>query len=194
MRKRLLTVALLVSAMAAFAGSARAQGGCVAFRAITQAQWPSPYQNLNMPLLDVWGGTVFASLGTPGAQKAAIGLVGVFSGADADNYETDVRPRTFGGMGLHGAYTFAFGDPGQPWDTYTDKFTVTLGRAVWNMGPGQVVGDYQASGQITAGTGRFAGATGSLTIQGPAFDVVLSPELEIARWTPEIAGTICGVK
>lgn len=193
MRKSLLVVALLVVVMTASAPAASAQSGCVAFRAITQAQWPSPYQNLNVPLPDVWGGAVFASLGTPGAHSAAAGLPGVFSGADADNYDTDARARTFGGMGLHGAYTFAFGDPDQPWDTYIDKFTVTLGRAVWNMGPGQVVGDYQASGQITAGTGRFAGATGTMTIQGPFFDAVFSTS-EIARWTPEVTGTICGVK
>ncbi len=91
-------------------------------------------------------------------------------------------------MGLHGAYTFAFGDPNQDWETYTDKFTVTLGRAIWNITPGLFVGDYQASGRITTGTGLFETATGSLTIHGPFFIGSEPP-----HWTPEIEGTVCGV-
>ncbi len=186
----LLAAALLV----AQAPAAAAQDNCQTLRAITQAQALSPYQGLNAPLLDIWGGTVFASLGVPGARKAPLALVGVFSGADADDYQTDAKGRGFGGMGLHGSYTFAFGDPAQDWHTYADTFTITLGRAVWNVGPGQVVGDYQASGQISHGTGRFAGATGSLTIHGAFFDAVFSPDIEYARWVPEVDGSICGVK
>ncbi len=188
-RRPSFVLILLCVLLTVFASAAMAQGGCQTFRAIAEGQALSPNQGLNSPLLDIWGGTVYASLGTPGAKKSDIPLTGVFSGADADDYLTDVKERTFGGMGLHGAYTFAFGDPAQPWETYTDKFTVTLGRAIWNITPGLFVGDYQASGRISAGSGRFAMATGSITIHGPFFIGSDPP-----HWTPEIEGTVCSVQ
>src|SRR5512140_310463 len=103
----LLSVAAAALLFAEAPGSV-AQDNCQAFRAIGQAQVPTPFPKLN-PAKNVWGGTVFASLGVPGAQSPQLPLVGVFSGADADNYQTDARARQFGGMGLHGSYTFAFG-------------------------------------------------------------------------------------
>ncbi len=200
MQNRWAPLFLLVAALLiAQAPAPVAQDNCQAFRAIGHAQYPTPNKHLN-PALNVWGGTVFAGLGTPGAQSAQSALVGVFSGADADDYATDARPRHFGGMGLHGSYTFAFGDPAADWHTYTDRFTVTLGRAVWNTAPGlpwpdgQITGDYQASGEITSGTGRFDGATGRATIHGPFFDALIASGDEIARWNPEVDGVICGVQ
>ena len=66
---------------------------------------------------------------------------------------------------------------------------MTLGLAIWNITPGLFVGDYQASGRISGGSGLFAKATGNITIQGPFFIADNPP-----HWTPEVAGTICGVK
>jgi hypothetical protein len=191
----------------AFGSPAFAQNGCVAFRAITQAQFPSTVE-VNVPL-NIWGGDVYASLGAPGAKKQAQALIGVFSGQDADDYVTDSRTRKFGGMGTRGSYTFVLQDPSQP--AFSGQFTLALGRAVWNMGPGQSVGDYQAIGQVTLGTGVFANATGSLTIHGAFFFTdVPNPEYDpakydvnnpatyptfpLGRWIPEVTGTICGVK
>lgn len=193
----MLLLLLSVVVSATYPLIAVAQDNCQAFHAIVQAQFPTPYPHLN-PAKNVWGGTVFASLGVPGAQSAQAALIGAVSGADADNYNTDARVRTFGGMGLNGSYTFAFGDPAADWHSYGDIFTVTLGRAVWNTTPGpawpdgQIAGDYQASGRITAGAGRFDGATGSMTIHGPFFDALLPSADEVARWNPEIDGVVCG--
>ncbi|HYK88029.1 MAG TPA: hypothetical protein VE398_04635 [Acidobacteriota bacterium] len=193
----LLFVFLLAAALLMLnAPAAIAQNNCQAFRAIAVGQAPSPYQDLNQPLLDIWGGEVYASLGSHGAKNITDGipnsipLIGVFSGADADDYATDSRERKFGsGMGLHGAYTFAFGEPNNDWRTYTDKFTLTLGRAIWNITPGLWVGDYQASGHISGGSGMFKTATGNFTIHGPFFFFG-----DTGRWIPEVEGTICGVK
>jgi hypothetical protein len=183
MRKNVLVFALLILAVTGLALPAGAQdgGGCQVFRAVVSAQVPSPYTGLNPP--DIWGGSVFASLGSPGAQEPAVPLVGAFSGADGEEDQ-----RKFGGMAMNGAYTLAFGDPSQPWESYEDKFTIALGRAVWNIRPGQNIGDYQASGRITKGQGRFAGATGTVTIHGPFF---FNLALFLVRWNPEINGTIC---
>jgi hypothetical protein len=184
--------------------SVSAQSECVAFRAVGQARFPSPIV-LN-PIGDVWGGNVFASIGMPGAESTPQALIGVFSGADAADYSTDVRQRTFGGMGLDGAYTFAFLNPMQKGGgEYVDTFTVTLGRAVWNIGPGQAVGDYQASGRLKSGSGRFEGATGHIVIHGAFFittvenpgDPAYPPEQKVVpfgRWIPEVEGQICGMK
>ncbi len=202
MPRRAFVVVLLGVLTAAFASAASAQTACKAFRAITQAQYPTTLA-LNTPL-NIWGGDVFASLGAPGAKKMAEALIGAFSGQDADDYATDSRTRTFGGMGLNGSYTFAFGNPNTP-GIYTDSFTLRLGRAVWNMGPGQNVGDYQASGEIASGSGRFLNATGNLTVHGAFFfTLVPNPDwdgtdpntqfLEFGRWIPEVSGTICGAK
>lgn len=196
MRARWVLLSVVALAFLLPHAPAVGQDNCQSFRAIAQAQYPTPYKKLN-PALNVWGGNVFASLGAPGAQSAQEALVGVFSGADADNYNTDARLRQFGGMGLRGSYTFMFGDPTADWHTYIDKFTVALGRAVWNSAPGaawpdgQLAGDYQASGQIVGGAGRFEGATGNMIIHGSFFDAVIPAGDEVARWNPEINGVIC---
>ncbi len=196
MERRIGFVLILLSVfLMALCSAAMAQSNCQAFRAIGVGQAPSPYQGLNQPLLDIWGGAVYASLGSPGAKNTTDGfpnsipLIGVFSGADADDYATDVKDRRFlSGMGLHGAYTFAFGTGDDP-KLYPDKFTVTLGRAIWNIQPGLWVGDYQASGHISGGSGIFEKATGSFTLHGPFFFGSEPP-----HWTPEVEGTICGVQ
>ncbi len=194
MSRRLAVVAVfMLVLLAAFAPPTLAQNGCVAFRAVTQAQVPTDL-TLNTPA-NVWGGGAYASLGAPGAQKASNNeaLFGAFSGQDSATYTpgVDLRERTFGGMATGGSYTFAFGDANADPSTYVDRFTVTLGRAVWNVGPGQSIGDYMASGTITSGSGRFASASGNLTIHGPFW---FSNALGIGRWTPEVDGTICGMK
>ncbi len=198
MQRRIGFVLILLSVfLMALCSSAMAQGNCQAFRAIGVGQALSPYQGLNTPLPDIWGGEVYASLGSPGAKSMTNGipnsipLIGKFSGADADDYSetsTTLINRTFGGMGVNGAYTLAFGTGDDP-RLYPDKFTVRLGRAIWNFQPGQWVGDYQASGHISRGTGIFEKATGNFTLHGPFFFGSDPP-----HWTPEVEGTICGVQ
>ena len=88
---------------------------------------------------------------------------------------------------------FAFGTHDQGGWNITDGFTIQLGQAVWTTNPaGLGIGYYQASGKLTDGYGRFAGAEGSFTLQGN-FIFFPIPEFPgfAAAWYPELEGKFC---
>ncbi len=199
MRNRWMCVVLLSAAML-MAHAASAQENCQALKALTQATIvidpaslpPSLASHVGEPGF-AWGGQVFAAVGSTGMPNVmAIEYQrGWFYGKD-DSAGQSIYGKA-NGRGRDGLYMFAFGTyDGETWNI-TDGFTVQLGQAVWTPNPaGMGVGYYQASGKLVDGYGRFAGATGSFTLQGDFVGWSI-PEFPgfVAAWNPALMGKFC---
>ncbi len=179
-RKTTITL-VLVSAVAvaafllpALRPRAQAQQACTPFRAIGQAELPTPVP-LNPD--DTWGGYVYGTLGGEF-------LSGIVSGNDGNTFGHGVT-----GMGTNGSYTFVFG---------TDSFIMEVAHAAWPFPPGKAgMGDYRGAAKIVegSGTGRFEYASGNLNWTGPF--IVWTPDGGVTwqgRYNAEIRGNICGVE
>lgn len=158
---------------------AHAQAKCKSFHAIAQAALPT-----STPLAgsDVWGGPLQGTLG--GGL-----LFGVFSGNDG--VDTWRGPGGAMGQGRGGSYTVCTDYP-----ACTDSFTYEVPTAMFPGPPGQKgIGFYIGNtASIVGGTGRFATASGSLNVVGPAFAWPDNNEFGFSgRWNAELSGQICGI-
>jgi hypothetical protein len=166
--------------------SAQEQQGCTEIRGVIQGILPSPYP-IAPDGIDVWGGSVYASLGGEP-------LIGIMSGNDGGESQ-------HGGRGGHyKVYLCGPDTPGalQYPPACPDSFTYEVPNSVFGFAPGKVgLGDYKGNtAKIVSGTGRFLGATGNLNIAGPYILWADSGSVfgVDGRWNGEFSGRICGVK
>ena len=189
MRRELFPI-LVVTLFGLMPPAALAQTNCQPFSALMQASVVvDPASSLPPDLAAHsnefgWGGTVFGVVGTGGEY-----LGGWFYGKD--DAESPIYAKA-NGRGKNGIYKFAFGTFDQGVFTITDTFDLQLGEAVWTVDAHSAVytGNYKASGQMTNGTGIFAGAKGSFTLHGDfAFTAVNG--VPVSVWNPKLVGTMC---
>ena len=159
------------------------QPDCKAFHALVQGVLPTP--NPFAPT-DTWGGLVYASLGGES-------LIGGLSGNDGTLHGEGAAVTFTGGV-----YKVCFGT-GTAWGGASDcanSFTYDVqGSAVWPTADS--LGTYRATATITGGTGRFASASGHLTIPAGPFITwpdETSPIKLKGRWNGELSGQVCGVR
>jgi hypothetical protein len=152
---------------------------CKSFSAIVHAVLPSSTPMANT---DSWGGPLYGMLG-----DEYLGLKAALSGNDGE--ETWYEDGTLG-VGKGGTYTVCTDYPG-----CQNTFTYEVPFAVFPSQPGALM-DYIAYGiKIVKGSGKFASASGSLDVRGPAVAWPDDSPLQWAgRWTAQISGTICGIQ
>ena len=162
------------------ASQTETQSNCKVFVGIAHASLPS-----STPIADTdtWGGPLYATIGSD-----FLGTKAVLTGNDGEEtwYEQDML-----GVGKGGAYTVCTDYP-----TCSNSFTYTVPFAVF-PGPPDSLMTYTGYGiTIVKGTGRFAGASGSLSVKGPAnaWADDASPFGASGKWSSEITGSICGIQ
>lgn len=174
-------VLLLLALLFVFVLSAGAQTHCVAVRGIAQehlldfgsADWQGGVPGFP------WVGPVQLSLGQ---TDVVIGKV--------SEYDGEPGPSNHTGQGRDtGTFVFDFGPE-------VGSFTLRYTHAVWPTSPKFVAafsGTFHAQGTVdpNAGTGRFAGATGNLTTDGPFMAWNLSADVPSGRFNNTITGTLC---
>jgi len=157
-----------------------AESGCKPLVALVHGVLPT-----SKPLADTdtWGGPIFATL-----AGEFLGMNAVMSGNDGEEawYEEGNV-----GVGKGGAYKICTDYP-----TCANTFTLDVPFAVFH-GTADALMTYSAYNvTIVNGTGKFAGASGNVTLQGPATAWLdeASPFGASGRWNGAISGQLCGVK
>ncbi len=162
--------------------SAAAQNSCVAVRGIAQEHlldFGNPDWQGGQPGYP-WVGPVQLALGK---DEVLIGKV--------SEYDGDRGPSGHVGQGRDtGNYVFDFGADG--------SFTMRYTHAVWPTLPkfqAAFTGTFHAEGSVdvTAGTGRFANATGNITSDGPFLAWNLNAPPPSGRFNNTITGMLCNV-
>ena len=163
--------------------TAQAQANCKDFQAIVQATLLTSTPIGNIPGLvgpQTWGGPVFGMLGSDL-------LAGALSGNDGD--ET-WRPHM--GAGKDGLYMICADYPG-----CTNTLTYAVPHSTFPAPPGQggIVAYHGNTAKIVGGTGKYAGASGNLNVNGPAiaWPDNGSPIGVSGRWNATISGKVCGI-
>jgi hypothetical protein len=153
---------------------AQAQPGSLSFHGLIEDQLL--VSDLLLRPGDDWGGYIQGYLGDEFLQ-------GKLSGNDGT-----VTGHRWVGMGKDGTMYFDFGNG--------NTFTTTATQGTFPNPPGQFPagGMYQGAHKITAGTGRFAYASGNLFIRGPYLVWDLDKPLPQGRFNAEITGNISGVQ
>ncbi|MFN7998251.1 MAG: hypothetical protein U0Q18_31810 [Bryobacteraceae bacterium] len=192
--KRKTYVVGLTAAVLAFAfvlltvpGSRAEANGCKELRGITQAILPSPYP-LASDGSDVWGGTVYVSLG--GEY-----LIGIMAGNDGGKSQHGAKGGRYQVYLCNPAMRGALDYP----PACPDSIIYEVPNSVFGFAPGKGgLGEYKGNtAQITSGTGRFAGASGNLNFSGP---YILWPDSSspffgiYGRFNGEYSGSVCGVQ
>lgn len=162
--------------------SAPAQNKCVAVRGIAQEHLldtGNPDWEGGLPGYP-WVGPVQLALGE---NEVLVGKV--------SEYDGEPGPSNHTGQGRDtGLFYFDFKDAG--------TFIVRYSHAVWPTQPKFVAaytGTFHAEGSvdITAGTGRFANATGMITSDGPFLAWNLDLPTPSGRFNNTITGKLCNV-
>lgn len=165
---------------------AKAQQNCTKIRGIIQATAPSSYPLA--PDTDVWGGSVYATLGGEF-------LVGGMSGNDGGEFQHGGRG---GQYQVYLCSTDLLPDALVLPPACSDSFTYEVATSVFGFAPGKVgLGDYKGNtARIISGSGRFLGASGNLNVAGPfiVYSDSTSPWGISGRWNGEFSGEICGVR
>lgn len=165
-----------------FALSAGAQNSkCVVVRGIAQEHlldFGNPDWEGGQPG-HPWVGPVQLSLG----NEALVGKVSEYDGEPGPSNHTGQGRGT-------GNYFFDFGADG--------SFMVRYSHAVWPTWPkssAAATGTFHAEGKVdvTAGTGRFANATGNIASDGPFLAWNLAGPIPSGRFNNSITGMLCGV-
>ncbi len=190
--KRSISILVLMLAAAllwpAVLCQAQQQTSCRSFDAIGQAALPS-----STPLgftFDLWGGPLYVMF-----DGQFVSDMAVFSGNDGSPVF-----RQHVGQGKGGSYTIGLHctAPSVPLAPYTctDTLSFEVPTAIFTNppGPSGFRGYIGNTAKIAGGTGIFAGASGNLSVRGPA---VAWPDTNpfgaSGRWNPEISGHICGI-
>jgi hypothetical protein len=177
-RKTILALIFVLFAALAAGPQARAQQGCMEFRALSHAILPTPHP---LNATDTWGGDVW---GTIGGQFVS----GYFSGNDGD-----ISGHGVGATAKNGFYTFVLKDMN---DIDVGEFTMEV-HAHFGFPPGKVgLGEYTGAAKIVQGTGMFANASGNISWAGPfiVWPGEESPLGLTGRYNAEIRGNICDVQ
>ena len=100
---------------------------------------------------------------------------------------------------MGGAYKACFAASGAPWGgptDCTDSFTFNVPYAFVTWPTTNFLGIYDASTNVGQGTGRFASATGRLSVTGPFFvwPDTSSPFGVSGAWNATVSGYLCGVQ
>ena len=156
---------------------AQAQQSCLSFHALLQARlFPDDLLRPD----DAWGGDIAAYLG----QEFLHGYASMNDGSETW--------RRWVGMGSETSNLYDFGNG--------NTLIVSSIHSTFPTPPGHgssattIVGQYQASGKIMSGTGRFQNASGTLNISGPWLAYDLDKPLPHGRWNGEVNGNVCGVQ
>ncbi len=126
-----------------------------------------------------------------GPVQLVLGKNEVLIGKISEN-DGSAGPSNGTGQGRNGSYLFDFGADG--------TFIVRYGNAVWPNLPrfnSAMTGTFHASGSVdvSAGTGRFANASGNIMTDGPfaAWSFVPPPAPPSGRFNNSITGFLCNV-
>lgn len=177
-----ISMCIMLGFVLLFSLSAAAQNNCAVVRGVAQehlldfnnADWQGGQPGYP------WVGPVQLSLGK---SEVLIGKVSEFDGAPGPSNHTGQGRDT-------GNFIFDFGAEG--------SFTMRYTHAVWptlpKFAPG-FTGTFHAEGtvDVTAGTGRFASATGNLTSDGPFLAWNLDAPTPSGRFNNTITGMLCNV-
>jgi hypothetical protein len=160
------------------------QPDCKTFDAVVQGALPTPHR---FAPTDTWGGFVYASLGGET-------LIGGLSGNDGTQHGQGAAVTFTGGV-----YKVCFGT-GTAWSGPSDcanSFTYETPQSSGVWPADGWLGIYRATAKIASGTGRFASASGNLTIPAGPFITwpdTTSPLKVRGRWNGQIIGQVCGVR
>ena len=156
------------------------QPSCKSFLAVSHAVLPT---STRLAETDTWGGPLYANMG-----GEFLGPNTVLSGNDGE--ETWYEDGTVG-VGKGGLYTICTDYP-----ACLDTITYQVPLAVFPAPPDNLAMYTGYNITVTKGTGKFASATGTLSVRGPANAWLdeASPFGVSGRWSAEISGTICGVE
>jgi hypothetical protein len=162
----------------------QAQVDCRTFHAVVQGALPTPTP---FAPTDTWGGPIYASLGGES-------LIGGVSGNDGTQHGEGAAVTFTGGV-----YKVCFG-AGSAWGGASDcangfTYEVPEAQVVWPTA--DWLGSYRATARIAGGTGRFARASGQLTIPAGSFITwpdETSPIKLRGRWNGAMSGQVCGVQ
>ncbi len=147
---------------------------CENFHAVIQAEL---FPDSVLREGDVWGGNVYAYLGSQV-------LIGRYSG---NNGDTTSHGMANSGVGSD---AFDFGDG--------NTFVATAAHSSFPTPPGwwpdMNGGSYRAADKLYSGTGIFEAASGRLAVSGPWLVWVADTGVLRGRWNGEVTGKICGLR